>query len=78
MSSSSILTKAEQSRLADSLIELAHRGFGYSKDDLLDAVKKLVEADGCKTLSLITAQAINVIGALSNVIHQFHLEVHAL
>ena len=49
MSSSSILTKAEESRLADSLIELAHRGFGYSKDDLLDAVKKLVEADGCKT-----------------------------
>ena len=46
---SSILTKAEESRLADWLIELAQRGFGHSKDDLLDAVKKLVEADGRKT-----------------------------
>ena len=45
----SILTKVEENRLADWLIELAQRGFGRSKDDLLDAVKKLVEKDERKT-----------------------------
>ena len=45
----SILTKAEESRLADWLMEVAQRGFGLTKDDLLDAVKKLVEADKRKT-----------------------------
>ena len=34
-----VLTKAEETRIADWLIDMAHRGFGCSKDDLLDTVK---------------------------------------
>ena len=41
-----VLTKAEERRIADWLIKMAHRGFGCSKDDLLDTVKKLVDGDG--------------------------------
>ena len=59
----SILTKVEENRLADWLIELAQRGFGRSKDDLLDAVKKLVEKDERKTPLSKTGQEIDGIEA---------------
>ena len=36
----SILTKEEEHRIAVWLLEMADRGFGVSKDDLLDTVKK--------------------------------------
>ena len=35
---SSILTKAEEARIAGCLVEMANRGFGLSKSDLLDTV----------------------------------------
>ena len=41
----SILTKAEETRIAEWLVEMANRGFGLSKDDLLDTVKTLVDKD---------------------------------
>ena len=41
----SILTKEEEHRIAVWLLEMADRGFGVSKDDLLDTVKKLVDQD---------------------------------
>ena len=45
----SILTKSEEVRLAEWLVERAQRGFGHTKDGLLDLVKKLVDKDKCTT-----------------------------
>ncbi len=44
-----VLTKAEEDRFAEWLIERAKRGFGVTKDEFLDCVKTFIDKDKRKT-----------------------------
>ena len=41
-----VLSKAEENQLADWLVNMAKMGFGRTKNELLDTVKRIIEKDG--------------------------------
>ena len=45
-----VLSEDEEKKLVQWLIELSHRGFGLTKDDVKDMVKTILDARGAKTV----------------------------